>query len=96
MSPLSDCGRTVPLPRLCLGDPLARRSVAQTETERGRYPPATAGLEVTRPRAPGTTEEISAKGYFQLHTNANRLLKKGHRNSPFILGEIPVTNPLEV
>ena len=49
MSLLSDCGRSVPLPRLRLGDPLARRSFAKAGTERGRLPPATAGLEVTRP-----------------------------------------------
>jgi len=51
MSLLSDCGRFVSLPRLCLGEPLARRSVAKAGTGRGRLPPATAGLEVTPPQA---------------------------------------------
>jgi hypothetical protein len=49
MSLLSDCGRSVPLPRLWLGETLARRSAGEAGTGRGRLPPATAGLEVTRP-----------------------------------------------
>jgi len=52
MSLLSDCGRSVPLPACGgLGEPLARRSVAEAGTGRGRLPPATAGLEVTPPQA---------------------------------------------
>jgi hypothetical protein len=42
-------GRSVPLPQLWLGDPLARSSAAEAGTERGRPPPSTAAPEVTRP-----------------------------------------------
>jgi hypothetical protein len=74
MSLLSDCGRSVPFPRLWLGEPLARRSVAKAGTGRGRLPPGTAGLEVTPPQADepwppargayapeGATEETSVR-----------------------------------
>ena len=35
LSVLSGCGRSVPLPRLWLGEPLARRSIAKAGTGRG-------------------------------------------------------------
>ena len=44
-------GRTVPLPLLRLGEPLARRSEAQARTGRGRPHPAADALEVTGPGA---------------------------------------------
>ena len=42
-------GRSVPLPQLWVGDPLARSSAAEAGTERGRLPPTIAAPEVTRP-----------------------------------------------
>ena len=42
-------GRSVPLPQLWRGEPLARRSAAEAGTVRGRLPPAKAAPEVTRP-----------------------------------------------
>jgi len=45
-------GRPVSLPQLWVGEPLTRRSEAESGTGRVRLPPRAAALEVTRPGAP--------------------------------------------